>query len=115
MTINQYRCSAEVGAQPEKDKGRIPGQDATHEQNETLNSTVKQSRETERERGLFLPLAWAELAKGVKPASSRGKAKRKSRVAAISAKRVHQSSVDASLAGLIVLALVAGLLLTGGL
>lgn len=54
MTIHFNRLTGEGATPPEKGEGRIPGQDATHEQNDTLNSTVKQSRETERERG-FVP------------------------------------------------------------
>jgi len=81
--------------------------------NDTANSTHETSRETERERGLFLPLLWAGLARDVKPAPFRGKAKRKSRQAAIQQKRGHLGTVDASLAGLIALALVAGVLMVG--
>lgn len=108
-----YRLKGEGAAYPEKGKGRNPGQDATHEQNDSRNSTRETSRETERERGLFLPLAWADLAKSVKPQPFRGKSKRKSRQAVINAKRGHQGNVDAGLAGLIVLASVAALMLMG--
>ncbi len=55
--------------------------------NDASNSTVEHSRETERERGEYLPLAWAELGREVKAKPFKGKAKRKSRAAAIQAKR----------------------------
>lgn len=86
MTTNQYRRSAEADART-KEKGRDPGQDATPEQNEQRNSTRETSRETERERGEYLPLAWARLGGAVEPQQFRGKGRRKSRQAAIQAKR----------------------------
>lgn len=79
--------------------------------NDTPDSTAP---EAERERGLFLPLAWAQLGGTVKPQPFRGKAKRKSRQAAIQQKRGHHGDVDPELLGLVLLALVAGLLLVGG-
>lgn len=63
----------------DKKKGATPCESAP--QTDSADFTV------ERERGLFLPLLWAELAREVKPAKFRGKTKRKSRAAAISAKR----------------------------
>ena len=53
--------------------------------NDASNSTVEQSRETER--GLYLPLAWAQLGREAKAKPFRGKGKRKSRADAIQAKR----------------------------
>lgn len=68
----------------------------------------------ERERGEYLPLAWAQLGREVKPAPFRGKSKRKSRAATISAKR-NQGAVTAELLRLIGPALAAGVLLGGAL
>ena len=88
MSINfNHRLTGEDGAHPDarNEAGRNLGQeDATHEQNDDLNSTVEHPRETLRKRGLFLPLAWAEPAKSVKSAPLRGQDK--SRVAAIEQK-----------------------------
>lgn len=95
----------------DKKKGATPCESAP--QTDTRDSTRETPRETSRERGLFLPLAWAELGKSVKPGPFRGKSKRNSRRAAINAKRSHQGNVDAGLAGLIALALVAGVLMVG--
>ena len=64
-------------------KGATPSESAP--QNDTSDSTRETSRETER--GLYLPLAWAELGREVKPKPFRGKGKRKSRADAIQAKR----------------------------
>ena len=92
MTINNYRLPGEAPAQPDDTKENAPAenQGAGNKQNETgLNHNVEHSRETERERGLFLPLAWAQLGREAKAKPFRGKGKRKSRAAAISAKR-HQ-------------------------
>lgn len=91
----------------DKKKGATPCESAP--QTDIRDSIAHDDR---RERGLFLPLAWAELGKAVKPQPFRGKAKRKSRAAAINAKG-NQGAVDINLAGLIVLALVAGALLVG--
>ena len=66
-------------------KGATPCESAP--QTDTSDSTRETLRETERERGLFLPLLWAELGREVKPKPFRGKGKRKSRAAAIQAKR----------------------------
>jgi hypothetical protein len=51
---------------------------------------VEQSRETER--GLYLPLAWAQLGREAKPQKFKGKGKRQARAAAIRAKR-HQGGI----------------------
>lgn len=83
-------------------------------QNDTVDSTRETSRETECERGLYLPLAWAELGRSVKPQPFRGKHKRKARADAINAKRCR-GGITAELGGLILLALVVGMLLAGGL
>lgn len=69
-------------------KGATPCESAP--QNDTSDSTRETSRETER--GLYLPLAWAELGREAKAKPFRGKGKRKSRAAAISAKR-HQGGI----------------------
>ena len=69
----------------QKEKGHTPNESAPH--TDDHNSTRETSRETERERGLFLPLLWAELGREVKPKPFRGKGKRKSRADAIQAKR----------------------------
>lgn len=112
MSINfNHRPTGEGGAHPDaiNEAGRNLGQeDATHEQNDRLNSTVEHPRETLRELGLFLPLAWAEPAKSVKPAPLHGNDK--SRVAAIQRKR-NQGAVDAGLANLIAMALAVGMLM----
>ena len=79
-------------------------------QNDTSDSTRETSRETER--GLYLPLAWAQLGRESKPQKFKGKAKRQARAAAINAKRMG-GTIAAELAGLIALALVAGALLLG--
>lgn len=112
MSINfDHRLTGEDGAHPDarNEAGRNLGQeDATHEQNDDLNSTVEHPRETLRKRGLFLPLAWAEPAKSVKSAPLRGQDK--SRVAAIEQKR-NQGAIDTGLANLIAMALVVGMLM----
>ena len=66
-------------------KGAPPCESAP--QTDTSDSTRETSRETER--GVYLPLAWAQLGREAKAKPFRGKGKRKSRAAAISAKR-HQ-------------------------
>lgn len=75
------------------------------------HSTVEHPRETER--GLYLPLAWAQLGNAVKPAKFRGKNKRKTRADAIRAKR-SMGHMDLQLAGWLVLAVVSALMLIGG-
>ena len=91
-------------------KGATPYENAPQDNQADIDLTA------ERERGLYLPLAWAELGRSAKPAKFRGKTKRKTkrktRADAIRAKR-NQGNVDAGLAGLIALAAVAGLLLAG--
>lgn len=96
----------------DKKKGATPCESAPH--TDTADSTRGTSRETERERGLFLPLLWAELGREAKAKPFKGKGKRKSRTDAINAKRNQGGGITAELAGLIVLALVAGVLLAGG-
>ena len=93
----------------ENKKGATPCESAP--QTDTSDSTRETSRETER--GVYLPLAWAQLGREAKAKPFRGKGKRKSRAAAISAKRHQGGTIAAELAGLILLALVAGLLLGG--
>ena len=90
MTINNYRLPGEAPAQPDDTKENAPAenQGAGNKQNETgLNHNVEHSRETERERGLFLPLAWAQLGREAKAKPFKGKAKRQARADAIRAKR----------------------------
>ncbi len=116
MTINFYRHSAEDAAHPDatKENATAGNRGAADRANQTdPNSTRETSRETERERGVYLPLAWAQLGCEAKPAKFRGKHKRAARQAAINAKR-NQGTIAAELAGLILLALVAGVLLMGG-
>ncbi len=96
----------------EKEKGTTPFEIAPR--NDTGNSTVEHSRETERERGVYLALAWAQLARESKPQKFKGKGKRQARAAAINAKRYQGGAIAAELAGLIALALVAGVMLMGG-
>lgn len=93
----------------DKKKGATPCESAP--QTDTADSTVEHSRETER--GLYLPLAWAQLGSAVKPAKFRGKTKRKTRADAIRAKR-SMGYVDRQLAGWLVLAAVSALMLIGG-
>ena len=69
----------------ENKKGATPFEIAPG--NDTGNSTVEHSRETERERGVYLPMAWAQLRREAKAKPFRGKAKRQARAAAINAKR----------------------------
>ena len=64
-------------------KGATPCESAP--QTDTSDSTRETSRETER--GVYLPLAWAQLGREAKAKPFRGKGKRKSRAAAIQAKR----------------------------
>ena len=64
-------------------KGATPCESAP--QNDTSDSTRETSRETER--GLYLPLAWAQLGREAKPQKFKGKGKRQARAAAIRAKR----------------------------
>lgn len=111
---------------------RLPGEDAAHPDATKENATagnrgadkanqmesmpiVERSRETTRERGLYPPPLWAELARAVKRAKFRGKSKRQLRAAAIHAKRGDQGAIDFQLIGLIALAAVSGLLLAGDL
>ena len=115
MTTDQHRHQGEAAAHPDatKENATAGNRGAADRANQTdPHSTRETSRETERERGLYLPLAWAQLAREVKAKPFKGKAKRKSRADAINAKRMT-GRIAAELAGLILLALVAGLLLVG--
>lgn len=116
MTTNQYRHPAEADACT-KENALGGDQGADNEQNETVpNLTVEQvpfEADVSRERGLYLPLAWAQLGREMKPQKFRGKHKRAARQAAINAKRMG-GTIAAELAGLILLAAVAGVLLLGG-
>jgi len=87
MSNIEHRLSGEGGAQPEKENALAGNQGAEHNNQTDHDSTVEHSRETERERGEYLPLAWARLGGAVEPQRFRGKSKRKSRQAAIQAKR----------------------------
>ena len=90
MTINNYRLPGEAAAHPdvEKESATAGNRGAADRANQTdRHSTVEQSRETERERGVYLPLAWAQLGREAKAKPFRGKGKRKSRADAIQAKR----------------------------
>ena len=105
MSNIQHRHQGEDAAHPDatKENATAGNRGAADKANPTdPHSTVEHSRETERERGLFLPLLWAELAREVKPAKFRGKTKR------------YQGAVDSALVGLLALALVSGVLLLGG-
>ena len=86
----QHRQQGEDAAHPDatKENATAGNRGAADRANQTdQHSTRETSRETERERGEYLPLAWAELGREVKPAKFKGKAKRKSRADAINAKR----------------------------
>lgn len=117
MTTNQYRHPAEAPAHAEAaHEDATAGNRGADKTNQTVgDSVVERSRETTRERGLYLPLLWAELARAFKPEKLRGKSERQLRAAAIRAKRGDQGAIDLQLIGLIALAAVAGLLLAGGL
>lgn len=112
MSKIEHRLTGEGVAHPERDNalgGNQGAEGARQSGIDTRNSTCETSRETECERGLFLPLLWAQLAREVKPQKFKGK----SRADAIRAKRGEQGAIDLGLAALILLALVAGLLLVG--
>lgn len=92
MTINFYRLPGEAPAHPDatKENATAGNRGAAGKANQTdPHSTRETSRETERERGLYLPLAWMQ----------RGR---------------MGGNITAELAGLILLAAVAGVLLLGG-
>lgn len=120
MTINFYRLPGETLARPEATKGNATAGNrgaADRAKQSEHHSTVEQApaeADVSRERGLFLPLMWAELGREAKAKPFKGKGKRKSRAAAIQAKRYQGGTIAAELAGLILLALVAGALLVGG-
>ena len=67
----------------DKKKGATPFESAPQNNQTGADSTAG----NERERGEYLPLAWARLGGAVEPQQFRGKGKRKSRQAAIQAKR----------------------------
>ena len=95
MSKIEHRLTGEGVAHPERDNalgGNQGAEGARQSGIDTRNSTCETSRETERERGEYLPLAWAELGREVKPAKFRGKHKRAARQAAINAKR-HQGGM----------------------
>lgn len=93
MTTNFYRHQGEAPAHPDatKENALAGNQGAADKAKQSDRySTVEQApaeADVSRDRGLFLPLLWAELGRGVKPAPFRGKHKRKSRADAINAKR----------------------------
>lgn len=66
-----------------KKKGATPFESAPQNNQTGADSTAG----NERERGEYLPLAWARLGGAVEPQKFKGKSKRKSRQAAIQAKR----------------------------
>lgn len=78
MTTKQYRHPAEADACT-KETGHDPKQGRTPSTSTSTDSTV--------ERELYLPLAWAEIGRDVKPQRFKGKTKRKARADAINAKR----------------------------
>ena len=90
MSNIQHRHQGEDAAHPDatKENATAGNRGAADRANQTdQHSTVEQSRETERERGVYLPLAWAQLGREAKPQKFKGKGKRKSRADAIQAKR----------------------------
>lgn len=114
MSNIQHRHPGEDAAHPDatKENATAGNRGAADRANQTdQHSTVEQSRETER--GLYLPLAWAQLGRESKAKPFRGKGKRQARADAIRAKR-NQGAVDSALVGLLALATVAGVLLLGG-
>jgi hypothetical protein len=117
MTTNQYRYPAEALAHADAaHENALAGNRGADKPNQAVGDSIaERSCETTRERGLYLPLLWAELARAVKPAKSRGKSKRQLRAAAVRVKRGDQGAIDLQLIGLIALAVVAGLLFAGGL
>ena len=93
MSKIDHRLTGEGAAHPERDNalgGNQGAEGAKQSGIDTRNSTRETSRETER--GLYLPLAWAELGREVKAKPFKGKAKRQARAAAINAKR-HQGGI----------------------
>lgn len=93
MSNIQHRHQSEAPAHPDatKESATAGNRGAADRANQTdRHSTVEQApaeADVSRERGLFLPLLWAELGREVKPKPFRGKGKRKSRADAIQAKR----------------------------
>ena len=93
MSNIQHRQQGEDAAHPDatKENATAGNRGAADRANQAdRHSTVEQApaeADVSRERGLFLPLLWAELGREVKPQKFRGKSKRKSRAAAIQAKR----------------------------
>jgi hypothetical protein len=95
MSNIQHRQQGEDAAHPDatKENATAGNRGAADRANQTdQHSTVEQSRETERERGVYLPLAWAQLGRESKPQKFKGKAKRQARADAIRAKR-HQGGI----------------------
>ena len=93
MSNIQHRHHGEDAAHPDatKENATAGNRGAADRANQTdQHSTVEQSRETER--GLYLPLAWAQLGREAKPQKFKGKGKRQARAAAIRAKR-HQGGI----------------------
>ncbi|MBV2264273.1 MAG: hypothetical protein KUL79_12020 [Thauera sp.] len=90
MSNIQHRHQGEAAAHPDatKENATAGNRGAADRANQTdQHSTRETSRETERERGEYLPLAWAQLGREVKPQKFKGKGKRQARAAAIRAKR----------------------------
>lgn len=89
----QHRQQGEDAAHPDatKENATAGNRGAADRANQTdQHSTRETSRETER--GVYLPLAWAQLGREVKAKPFRGKAKRQARAAAIRVKR-HQGGI----------------------
>ena len=92
MSNIQHRQQGEDAAHPdvEKENATAGNRGAADRANQTdPHFTCETSRETKRERGVYLPLAWAQLARESKPQKFKDKAKRQARAAAIRVKR-HQ-------------------------
>ena len=91
MSNIQHRQQGEDAAHPDatKENATAGNRGAADRANQTdQHSTRETSRETERERGEYLPLAWARLGGAVEPQQFRGKAKRQARADAIRVKRM---------------------------
>lgn len=115
MSNIEHRLTGEVVAHSENDNALGGNQGAERAKQggiDTPKYSVEPARESSRERGLYMPRASSQLGRDIKPKPFRGKHKRKSRADAINAKR-NQGAVDSGLAGLLVLATVAGVLLMG--
>lgn len=89
MSKIEHRLTGEGVAHPERDNalgGNQGAEGARQSGIDTRNSTCETSRETER--GVYLPLAWAQLGREAKAKPFRGKAKRQARADAIRVKRM---------------------------